>query len=132
MLAQLDIWTSIATTLALPSQTVPGMGRSELAVYVKEEQDAYAEFAQRAVKILLRQDREMQQGGMEAVATVCAAIERAIRGRIEELGLLVNTAGSSDEELAQFQECKQMCGSVLQLYQDAVSIKIFFDDVRHT
>jgi hypothetical protein len=69
---------------------------------------------------------------MEAVATVCAAIERAIRGRIEELGLLVNTAGSSGEELAQFQECKQMCGSVLQLYQDAVSIKIFFDDVRHT
>ena len=128
VLAQLDIWTSLATALALPSQTVPGMGRSELAVYVKEEQDAYAEFAQRAVKILLRQDREMQQGGMEAVATVCAAVERAIRGRIEEL----KTTGSSDEELVQFQECRQMCGSVLQLYQDAVSVKIFFDDVRHT
>ena len=128
VLAQLDIWTSIATALALPSQAVPGMNRSKLAEYVKEEQDDYAEFAQGAVKNRLRQDREMQQGGMGAVATVCAAIERAIVDRIEEL----KTTGSSDEELVQFQECKQMCGSVLQLYQDAVSIKIFFDDVRHT
>ena len=59
-----------------------------------------------------------------------AAIERAICGRIEELGQLVAPAGNSAEELAQLRECKQLCGSVLQLYHEAAAIKSLFDEVR--
>ena len=131
VLVQLDIWTSIETALALSDAVPPAMDRHKLVEYVKEEQAVYADFAQPGVKVLIYQDREMGKGGMEAVTAVCADLERAIQLRIDELGQLVASAGNSAEELTQLRECKQLCGSVLQLYQDAVDIKSFFDDVRH-
>ena len=130
VLAQLDIWNSIETALALSDAVPPAMDRHKLVEYVKEEQAVYADFAQPGVKVLIYQDREMGKGGMEAVTAVCAAIERAIQLRIEELGQLVAPAGNSAEELAQLRQCKQLCSSVLQLYHEAAAIKSLFDEVR--
>ena len=132
VLAQLDIWTSIATALALPSQAVPGMGRSELAEYVKREQAVYENFSRGGVMVLIYQDTEHGGSGAAEVGAVCAVIARAIIERIEELSQLGVAAGSDAEELAQLRENKQLCSSVLQLYQDAVSIKSIFDDVSHS
>jgi hypothetical protein len=130
-LVQLDIWASLASTLALPSAALPDMDRSALAAYVKEEQDIYADFAQRGAKVLLRQDRELQQGGSEAVAAVCAQIEQAFKEETELL-LASSTAspgGSTAEEVARLRRCQQQSGSMLELYQSASTIKEAFENV---
>ena len=131
-LVQLDIWASLASALALPSAALPDMDRSALAAYVKEEQDTYADFAQRGAKDLLRQDRELQQGGSEAVAAVCAQIEQDFK---EETELLLSSStaappgGSTAEEVVRLRRCQQQSGSMLELYQSASTIKEAFGNV---
>jgi len=128
---QLDIWASLASTLALPSAALPDMDRSALAAYVKEEQDIYADFAQRGAKVLLRQDRELQQGGSEAVAAVCAQIEQAFKEETEVL-LASSTAspgGSTAEEVTRLRRCQQQFGSMLDLYHAASTIIEAFENV---
>ena len=132
VLAQLDIWTSIATALALPSQAGPVMDRTKLAEYVKREQAVYENFSRGGVMVLIHQDTEHGGSGAAEVGAVCAGIARAIIERIEELAQLGVAAGSDAEELAQLRGCKQLCSGVLQLYQDAVSIKSVFDNVSHS
>ena len=129
---QLDIWASLASALALPSAALPEMDRSALAAYVKEEQDVYADFAQRGAKVLLRQDRELQQGGSEAVAAVCAQIEQAFK---EETELLLSSStaaspgGSTAEEVARLRRCQQQSGSMLALYHAASTVIEAFENV---
>ena len=131
---QLDIWASLASVLALPSVALPKMDRSALAAYVKEEQEIYADFAQRGANVLLRQDRELQQGGSEAVAKVCAQIEQAFKEETAELLLSASSTaaspgGSTAEEVARLRRCQQQSGSMLELYQSASTIKEAFENV---
>ena len=126
-LVQLDIWASLASALALPSAAIPERDRSSLAAYVKEEQDTYASFAREAVKKKVRDDREYQQGGSDAVKTLCQQIDGAIAQLIAQLLLASN--GTNTEELVQLRECKQLSGSVLELYHAAASLKDDFQKV---
>ena len=131
---QLDIWAALASALALPSAALPDMNRSALTAYVKEEQDIYADFAQRGAKVLLRQDRELQQGGSEAVAAVCAQIEQAFKEETAELLLSASSTaaspgGSTAEEVARLRRWQQQSGSMLGLYHAASTIIEAFENV---
>ena len=126
-LVQLDIWASLASALALPSAALPDMDRSALAAYVKEEQDTYANFARGAVNKMLRDDREYQQGGSDAVKTLCQEVDEATAQLIAQLLLASN--GTNTEEIVQLRECKQLSGSVLELYHAAASLKDDFEKV---
>ena len=128
---QLDIWASLASALALPSAALPDMDRSALAAYVMEEQDVYADFAQRGTNVLLRQDRELQQGGSEAVAGVCAQIEQAFKEETELLAssTAASPGGSTAEEVARLRRCEQQSGNIPELYQAASTIKKAFENV---
>ena len=130
---QLDIWASLASVLALPSAALPDMDRSALSAYVKEEQDIYADFAQRGAKVLLRQDRELQQGGSEAVAAACTQIEQAFKEKTAESLLASSTTaspgGSTAEEVARLRRCQQQSGSMLELYHAASTIIEAFENV---
>ena len=126
-LVQLDIWASLASALSLPIASLAEMGRSELAAYVKKEQDIYADFAQRGARVLIHQDMEFQLGGSEAVAAACAEIERNITKVMDQL---IASSQNTIEEVALLRECKQLSGSVLELYNAAFEIKGAFDNVN--
>ena len=123
-LVQLDIWASLASALALSSDALsPAMSHSELAEYVKEEQDTYASFVKQGIQLLLREDRELQQGGRDAVAAVCNEIEQQLRDSI------VSFLADTGVETTRLEGCRQVSDSLLQLYQDAVAAKAIFDAV---
>ena len=122
---QLDIWASLYSVQTLPSVALPDMDRTRLAQYVQEEQDTYANFAQAGARVLLRQDREFDQGGNQAVAAACAQIEQAFRQEMERLP----AAGGTAEEVARLRGCEQQPGSVLELYHAGWTVKSRFDAV---
>ena len=124
-LVQLDIWASIATVLSLPTPALPDKGRVELVQYVEEEQEEYSKFAQQGAKILIRQDREFEEGGHDAVTRVCTEIERAIKVQMDGwLGSVTDV-----DKGVQLRESRQQTGSILKLYQRAAQVKEFFDEV---
>ena len=125
---QLDIWASLASALALPSASLsPAMSHSQLAEYVKEEQDTYASFVKQGIQLLLREDRELQQGGRDAVAAVCNEIQQQLRDSI--VSFLADADDVRGVETTRLEGCRQMSDSLLQLYQDAVAAKAIFDAV---
>ena len=102
------------------------MDRSKLTAYVKDEQDTYANIVREMVNKLLRDDRELQQGGREAVVAICHAIQDAIPGNLDDC---LRSLECSPETANKLQKCHQLSCSVLELYQAAAAIEGIFEEV---